>query len=66
MNHTEPARRDPIRIAVVVEGPSEQQFVTNFLAPYLAGASSGRIYAQAMTVKTSLAANGRLSSGGGG
>lgn len=53
-------------IAIVAEGPSEQQFITNNLAPYLQQASGGNLFAQAIVVKTSVAANGKARFGGGG
>lgn len=60
------AKDEFVRIAIVTEGPTEEQFVTDFLAPYLQQASGGRIYAQGMKVKTGYAASGRPATGGGG
>ena len=53
-------------IAIVAEGPSEQQFIANILVPYLQKASGGNLFAQAIVVKTSVAANGKARFGGGG
>lgn len=55
----------PIQIAIVAEGPTEQQFILNHLTPYLHDMSGGRIKVQAITVKTGRAANGKVYSGGG-
>lgn len=55
----------PAQIAIVAEGPTELQFVNQFLAPYLRTASKNRIVVRAMVVPTSISADGKRISGGG-
>lgn len=55
-----------VEIAIVAEGPSEQQFIVNYLDPYLRQASGGKLYTNAIVVKTGVGANGKACSGGGG
>lgn len=55
-----------VEIAIVAEGPSEQQFIVNYLDPYLCQASGGKLYTKAIVVKTGVDANGKACSGGGG
>jgi len=50
----------PIQIAIVAEGPTEQQFILNHLTPYLHDMSDGRINVQPITVKTGRPANGKI------
>ena len=55
-----------VEIAIVAEGPSEQQFIVNYLDPYLRQASGGKLYTNAIVVKTGVGADGKACSGGGG
>lgn len=55
-----------VEIAIVAEGPSEQQFIVNYLDPYLCQASGGKLYTKAIVVKTGVGADGKACSGGGG
>lgn len=55
-----------VEIAIVAEGPSEQQFIVNYLDPYLRQASGGKLFTRAIVVKTGVGADGKACSGGGG